>query len=56
MNKESLLNQCAVVTGASSGIGRAVALDLAANGANVVINYSSNDQGAREVSDIIQGQ
>jgi 3-oxoacyl-[acyl-carrier protein] reductase len=56
MSKESLLNQCALVTGASSGIGRAIALDLAANGANVVINYSSNEQGAREVRDKIQGE
>ncbi len=56
MSKDSLVNQCAIVTGASSGIGRAIALDLASHGANVVINYSSNEQGAREVRDIIQGE
>lgn len=56
MSKERLLNQCAIVTGASSGIGRAIALDLASNGANVVINYSSNEQGAKEVMGIIQGE
>lgn len=42
--------QIAVVTGASRGIGRAIALDLAKNGAHVVINYSSNAGAAEEVA------
>ncbi len=41
--------QAAVVTGGSSGIGRAIALALAAAGADVAITYHVNEAGAREV-------
>lgn len=37
----------ALVTGASRGIGRAIALKLAANGFAVIINYASNETAAR---------
>ena len=37
-----LSDKVAIVTGASRGIGRAIALDLAAHGARVVINYNSS--------------
>ncbi|WP_046242866.1 SDR family oxidoreductase [Hymenobacter terrenus] len=48
-----LANQIAVVTGASSGIGVAVAKALAAHGAAVVINYSNDADGAKAtVADI----
>lgn len=39
----------ALVTGGSRGIGREVALTLAKNGANVIINYTSNADAANEV-------
>jgi len=39
----------AVVTGASRGIGRAIAIAFAKNGANVVINYRSNDELAESL-------
>jgi len=39
----------AVVTGGSRGIGRAIALRLAAGGAKVVVNYHSNEAAAGEV-------
>jgi 3-oxoacyl-[acyl-carrier protein] reductase len=41
--------KAAVVTGAARGIGRAIALRLAAGGASVVVNYRSNTAAADEV-------
>ncbi|MBP2661125.1 MAG: 3-oxoacyl-(acyl-carrier-protein) reductase [Firmicutes bacterium] len=43
----------AIITGASRGIGRSVAIELARLGAKVVINYAGNEAAAEEVKNII---
>ena len=48
MNR-SLENKVAIVTGASRGIGRAIALELARRGARLVVNYHRSAEGAAEV-------
>ena len=46
---ERLRNKVAVVTGASKGIGAAIAKHFAAEGAKVVVNYASSKEGAEKV-------
>ncbi|KIL50437.1 3-ketoacyl-ACP reductase [Jeotgalibacillus alimentarius] len=44
----------AIVTGASRGIGRSIAIELAKNGANVVVNYSGNEEKAKETAQEVE--
>ena len=49
-----LKGQIAIVTGGARGIGRAIALELAKQGANVIINYNGSVQKAEEVKKEIE--
>jgi 3-oxoacyl-[acyl-carrier protein] reductase len=49
-----LLGKTAVVTGSSRGIGRAIALELAAAGADVVVHGQANRAGAEETAELVR--
>ena len=52
--RKRLDGQTAIVTGAGRGIGRAIVKDLAAAGANVVINYVTSGHAAQELAKEIE--
>jgi 3-oxoacyl-[acyl-carrier protein] reductase len=49
LSNQSLKGRVAVVTGSSRGIGKAIALELAKRGADVIVNYASSDKAAQDV-------
>jgi 3-oxoacyl-[acyl-carrier protein] reductase len=51
-----LKDKNALVTGSSRGIGRAIALRLAKEGANVVVNYSGNEAAADETVKLVEAE
>jgi NAD(P)-dependent dehydrogenase (short-subunit alcohol dehydrogenase family) len=51
----SLEGKSAIVTGSSRGIGRAIAIELARHGTDVLVNYHRNREAAEEVAAEIEG-
>jgi glucose 1-dehydrogenase len=49
-----LAGQKALVTGASKGLGQAMAIGFARAGADVLVNYHSDEEGARQTAEIIE--
>src|SRR5690625_2682893 len=49
-----LAGKTALVTGASRGIGKAIALELAKHGANVAVNFAGNKERAEAVANEIE--
>jgi len=47
------INQTVLVTGASSGIGQGIAVAFGQSGANVIVNYHSDEDGAKDTLDMI---
>jgi 3-oxoacyl-[acyl-carrier protein] reductase len=50
----SLSGKVAIITGASRGIGQAIAIEMAKEGANVIINYRKDEEGAKKTEKIIK--
>lgn len=54
MNEQELKDKVALVTGASRGLGRAIAVKLASGGAKIALNYRTNDTEAEKAAAEIQ--
>ncbi|APW98497.1 beta-ketoacyl-ACP reductase [Halobiforma lacisalsi AJ5] len=54
LDRRPLADRTCLVTGSSRGIGRDIALEFARCGADVVVNYRSSDEKAREVTERIR--
>jgi 3-oxoacyl-[acyl-carrier protein] reductase len=53
MNTNEFKGKVALITGASRGIGRAIAIELAKNGASISINYNSDIKSAKETQKLV---
>jgi len=51
---KSLSGKVAVITGASRGIGRSIAIELAKAGASIIVNYKNNEEAAKNTLEIIK--
>jgi 3-oxoacyl-[acyl-carrier protein] reductase len=51
-----LSGKTALITGASRGIGRAIALDMAGQGCDIALNHFEDLEAAREVCDLVQNE
>ncbi|MBC2582245.1 elongation factor P 5-aminopentanone reductase [Clostridium sp. DJ247] len=51
---DNLTGKVAVITGASRGIGRSIAVELAKAGANIVINYKNNEKEAEKTLESVK--
>ncbi len=49
-----LIDRVAIVTGAANGIGRSIAVELAAHGYNLVITYKANEAAAAETLRLVR--
>lgn len=47
------MNKTVLVTGASKGIGKAIAIELSKNGFDIVVHYNSDRQGAQDTADVV---
>lgn len=56
MNSKKLDNRIAVITGSDSGIGRATAIAFAKEGANIVITYHKDHEGAEETKKAVENE
>ena len=56
MNSVKLQGRTAIITGSSRGIGRAIAIEFAREGCNIMINYTSNYDAARQTEDELKKQ